>query len=617
MDFIILSSINYSGYVANITFYPLTGGTISLGYQIIPYSYLSNFVYGSYDLYFSSASVTCTNTFSPDLFYMTADTSYNSSFQITVYGTAANINWGDGSPTQSITNTTITHNYSGTGIYQISFTPVNITQLSLGSGNLIKIGELPNTLTSLDVGGNHLSSLYVSNLYRLNSLVCSNNNITSLNLGSNNSLSTLDCSHNLINSFTQPTTPCLVTINTSFNNLSSLSLINQRNIIQSFNCSDNNLTSIILSSQNSNFTYLDFSNNNITSFNFNNLTDLTTLHCSGNTLTGITLTTIYLSYISCQDNNITNLDLSSQSQISHIDCSFNLLTGLTLNANVFPNYLNCSNNSLTIINNLNYFDSLQIFNCNNNLFTTNTINSFLSGLLTTYYDNGVSHMENQLPSPPSGQGIIDLDYMINVRGWTITYDLPITTIVFNATINPNVSFNIVGDISNINWGDGTTASTYTTGTVSHTYSSGGLKTVTFGTQLTLTELHQTNYNNLVSVSNLPSTLTSLTFRSQYLTSLDLSSVFNLLYLDCSSCGLTNLDLSYIFNLNYLNGSYNKFGPSQLDDVLYFVDNMAINNSTFNGSLYLTNQIPLASPTIDGLLYKSDLIDYYSWDVQTD
>jgi hypothetical protein len=597
MDFIILSSINYSGYVANITFYPLTGGTISLGYHTIPYSYLSNFVYGSYDLYFSSASVTCTSIYYPDLLYMTANTSYNSSFQITAYGTAANINWGDGSPTQSITNTTITHNYSGTGIYQISFAPVNITQLSLGSGNLIKIGELPDTLTSLDVGGNHLSSLYVSNLTRLTSLVCSNNNIISLNLQYNNSLTNLNCSHNLISSFTQPSSSTLLTVDIGFNNLSSLFLSNQT-AITGLNCSDNSLTGITLPIiTNYYFINLDFSNNNINSFNFDYIPNLEFLNCSGNTLTGLTLTTIYLSYISCQNNNITNLNLSSQSQINYIDCSFNLLTGLTLNVNAYINYLNCGNNSLTTINNLIYFDGLQIFNCNNNLFTTNTINSFLSGLLTAYNNNGFSRMENQLPSPPSGQGIIDLDYMINVRGWTITYDLPITTIVFNATVNPNVSFNIVGNIYNINWGDGTTASTYSTGVVSHTYSSGGLKTVTFGTQLTLTELHQTNYNNLVSVSDLPSTLTSLTFRSQYLVSLNLNiELSGLMSLDCDSCGLNS---------------------TSLDDVLLLVDTFAQNNSLIGGTLILTNQIPLASPSPTGLDYKNDLIDFYSWDVQTD
>jgi hypothetical protein len=597
MDFIILSSINYSGYVANITFHPITGGTISLGYHTIPYSYLSNFVYGTYDLYFSSASVTCTNTYYPDLFYMTADTSYNSSFQINTFGTAANINWGDGSPTQSITNSAITHNYSGSGIYQISFTPINITQLSVGSGNLIKIGELPNTITSLDVGGNHLSSLYVSNLTRLTSLVCSNNNLTSLNLQYNNSLTNLNCSHNLISSFTQPASPTLLTVDIGFNNLSSLFLSNQT-AITGLNCSDNSLTGITLPIiTNYNFINLDFSNNNINSFNFDYIPNLEFLNCSGNTLTGLTLNLDYLGFIYCQDNNITNLDLTPVISLGVIDCSSNLLTGITFNPYSTPTYIDCSYNSLTIIDTVPSFDYLQIFYCNNNLFSSSVINAFLSGLLNSAYYDGNSRMENQLPSPPYGQGLIDLNELVNVRNWVITYDLPITTLVFNATVNPNISFNIVGDIYNINWGDGTTASTYSTGVVSHTYSSGGLKTVTFGTQLTLTELHQTNYNNLVSVSNLPSTLTSLTFRSQYLTSLNLNiELSNLMLLDCDSCGLTS---------------------SSLDNILLSVDTFAQTYSLIGGTLILTNQIPLASPSSTGLDYKNDLIDFYSWNVQTD
>ena len=55
-----ISSNNYSGQIANITFYPCTGGTISLGSQTIPYTYSSNYYYGQYSLYFSAYNSTCT-----------------------------------------------------------------------------------------------------------------------------------------------------------------------------------------------------------------------------------------------------------------------------------------------------------------------------------------------------------------------------------------------------------------------------------------------------------------------------------------------------------------------------------------------------------------------------
>lgn len=55
-----ISSNNYSGQTANITFYPCSGGTISLGSHSIPYSYTSDYYYGQYSLYFSAYNSTCT-----------------------------------------------------------------------------------------------------------------------------------------------------------------------------------------------------------------------------------------------------------------------------------------------------------------------------------------------------------------------------------------------------------------------------------------------------------------------------------------------------------------------------------------------------------------------------
>jgi hypothetical protein len=55
-----ITSNNYSGQIADITFYPCSGGTISLGEQTIPYSYESTYYYGLYSLYFSAYNSTCT-----------------------------------------------------------------------------------------------------------------------------------------------------------------------------------------------------------------------------------------------------------------------------------------------------------------------------------------------------------------------------------------------------------------------------------------------------------------------------------------------------------------------------------------------------------------------------
>ena len=54
-----LQSTNYNGQIADITFYPCSGGTISLGNQTIPYTYTNDNYEGTYDLFFSAFNQTC------------------------------------------------------------------------------------------------------------------------------------------------------------------------------------------------------------------------------------------------------------------------------------------------------------------------------------------------------------------------------------------------------------------------------------------------------------------------------------------------------------------------------------------------------------------------------
>lgn len=54
-----ISSANFNGQIANITFYPDTGGTISLGANVLPYTTELEYIYGSYELYFGAFDKTC------------------------------------------------------------------------------------------------------------------------------------------------------------------------------------------------------------------------------------------------------------------------------------------------------------------------------------------------------------------------------------------------------------------------------------------------------------------------------------------------------------------------------------------------------------------------------
>jgi hypothetical protein len=56
---IILSSPNYTGFIADITFNAQTGGTVNLGSHVIPYTVDLDYYYGTYQLCYSAFNVCC------------------------------------------------------------------------------------------------------------------------------------------------------------------------------------------------------------------------------------------------------------------------------------------------------------------------------------------------------------------------------------------------------------------------------------------------------------------------------------------------------------------------------------------------------------------------------
>ena len=54
-----ITSNNFNGQYADITFYPCSGGSINLGYQLLPYDYAQDNYEGTYDIYLSAYTQTC------------------------------------------------------------------------------------------------------------------------------------------------------------------------------------------------------------------------------------------------------------------------------------------------------------------------------------------------------------------------------------------------------------------------------------------------------------------------------------------------------------------------------------------------------------------------------
>lgn len=55
-----ISSQNLSGLTVDVTFYPTSGGTIDLGPQVMPFTYVSDYYWGTYDCYSTTYDYTYT-----------------------------------------------------------------------------------------------------------------------------------------------------------------------------------------------------------------------------------------------------------------------------------------------------------------------------------------------------------------------------------------------------------------------------------------------------------------------------------------------------------------------------------------------------------------------------
>ena len=53
-------SVNLSGLTTQVTFFPQTGGTVDLGNQVFPFSYISDYFYGTYNCYVPTYAYTYT-----------------------------------------------------------------------------------------------------------------------------------------------------------------------------------------------------------------------------------------------------------------------------------------------------------------------------------------------------------------------------------------------------------------------------------------------------------------------------------------------------------------------------------------------------------------------------
>ena len=206
----------------------------------------------------------------------------------------ATIDWGDGTPTETITLSdslaAYGHNYSNTIARTISITGKNITRLECSF----------NQLTSLDVSRNTT----------LKQLGCSFNQLTSLNINRNTELAFLSCLHNLLTSLDISRNTELISLSCGNNLLTSLNISNNIVLVGLF-CGFNQLTD------------LDVSRN----------IKLDALYCNNNQLTILDVSkNTALIWFYCDSNQLTNLDVCNNTALDRLVCNSNLLSSDALNA---------------------------------------------------------------------------------------------------------------------------------------------------------------------------------------------------------------------------------------------------------------------------------------------
>jgi hypothetical protein len=218
---------------------------------------------------------------------------------------------------------------------------VNLVLLNI-EGNNIDYLDLSenNDLRYLNCEINNLSTLYVSENTILQSLNCRYNQLTNLDVSGCNDLELLWCSDNQLISLNVSDCVALTDLNCFNNQLIDLD-VNGCNALKELDCHENQLTSLDVSNC-SVLKSLNCYGNQLTNLDISGCIGLTYLNCgiprfarnTGNLLTSLDVSDcIALTEIFCYDNQLTTLDVSKNIALTRLDCSDNQLSSLDVSKN--------------------------------------------------------------------------------------------------------------------------------------------------------------------------------------------------------------------------------------------------------------------------------------------
>ena len=227
-----------------------------------------------------------------------------------------------------------------------------------------------NNLTSLDCSSKYISSLQGIEIFTaLRDLRCSNNRLSSLDLSNNTALTYLDCSQNSLTALRLYDHTRLKTLYCNNNKLTFLKLPPATdNALQTINCSNNEFSNLSISYY-SNLSSLDVSNNPL----------MTRLTCTNNILNTFNVTNCpALTNLDCTgyQHTFTTLDLTGTTALTNLSCSSNpCLSNIpNLSSCIGMKWLACSYTQLTSLP-VSSMNDLEELYCYETKITTLTLNN--------------------------------------------------------------------------------------------------------------------------------------------------------------------------------------------------------------------------------------------------
>jgi gliding motility-associated-like protein len=321
-----------------------------------------------------------------------------------------------------------------------------------------------------------------------------------------------------------------------------------------------------------NMTSLQCQSNKLTGLNISGLTNLHGLECYSNQLTNLNVSSLVnLTALSCSQNQLPDLDVSGLTQLQMLDCSQNQIPNLNLSGMVNLNTLNCDGNQLTSLD-LSGLTSLTQMDCSYNQLTTLDLSVIpqltwlqcVHNQLTNLNISGLTQMRilacwrNNIPA-------LDLSGMTKLESLECAYN-QLTSLNMSGLINLQQFYCKHNQLSSLDLS--------------------GL------VRLEAVDCSANQISSL-NISGL-STLKYLDCSANRLSNLNVSDLTSLQYLNCFTNQLSNFDLSALTQLIALSCDTNRLPFSSLKTGLQ----AATYDYTPQDTIFLPNKSFTSNVTID-------------------